>query len=244
MKNKSIFIAIISILVFALGTAMTCLICLPAGEEKTAEVNTDSIEKIEESYVTAEYGTYTHMTRPIKKLNATNAVYVEYMEHMEAPEKKISESEISESENTASEEIPDYILEECPLTIEQQTYIYEVCQENDVDFLFVMAMMDVESDYIIDSVSRTGDYGLMQINICNHKEGLDYLDFETNVDEGVAMISTLVHKYDTLDMALMAYNMGEYGASQCWENGIYSSAYSREIMDTYEQLQIPKPIQI
>ena len=106
-----------------------------------------------------------------------------------------------------------------------------------------MALIDVESDYKPDVISPTGDYGLMQINLCNQKKNLDYLDLRTNVTEGVQLLSPLLCKYETMEMALMAYNMGEAGAANLWSQGIYSSEYSRNIIDAYKSISLKSEYQ-
>lgn len=92
-------------------------------------------------------------------------------------------------------------------------------------------------------VSRTNDYGLMQINIC-HKDFLrkklqvtDLLDERQNIKAGVYMLSDLVNRYEDRDRALMAYNCGEAGAKRLWEKGVYSTAYSRKVIETAAELR-------
>ena len=55
-----------------------------------------------------------------------------------------------------------------PLSEDMQDEIMGIANRNGIDQLTVLALIDVESNYNPDSVSETDDYGLMQINICNH----------------------------------------------------------------------------
>ena len=77
----------------------------------------------------------------------------------------------------------------------------------------------------------------MQINEINHewlsKElGIvDFLDPKKNIKAGVYVFRQLFEKYDDPEQVLMAYNFGEEGAKRLWDEGIYSSEYSEEIMD-------------
>ena len=41
-------------------------------------------------------------------------------------------------------------------------------------------------------------------------------------------------KYEDIDKALMAYNMGESGAKKCWAAGIYSTNYTRTTRERLE----------
>lgn len=135
---------------------------------------------------------------------------------------------------------------ECPMYIntlseDLQDYIYNTCKEYAIEdyYCLVLAIIIEESSCDPLAISATNDYGLMQINICNHATlrellGIDnFLDPEQNVAAGIYMISNYLLKYETEDMALMAYNMGPGGAADNWNNGIYTSSYSRNIMETY-----------
>lgn len=106
-------------------------------------------------------------------------------------------------------------------------------------------MISVESGFDPSVISSTDDYGLMQINEINHdwlEETLgitDFLDPYQSVDAGTYMINDLMDDYDgDVHLALMAYNMGRTGAKRCWDRGIYSSEYSRKIVDRMENLEI------
>jgi len=68
----------------------------------------------------------------------------------------------------------------------------------------------------------------------------DMLNPYQNVFCGVKIVSTYIDKYDgDLTKALMAYNMGNYGARTAWENGITSTSYTDSIlglMQKYEEV--------
>lgn len=44
------------------------------------------------------------------------------------------------------------------------------------------------------------------------------------------MLSELISKYDSVTLALMAYNNGEAGAKRLWDDGIYSTSYTRNVL--------------
>lgn len=125
-----------------------------------------------------------------------------------------------------------------PLSEELQQYTYDMCTYYMIPehYELVLAMMWQESNYTPDTVSSTNDYGIMQINQCNHawlKEQLgitDFLDAKQSIESGTYIISKLLHKYGDEHKALMAYNMGEGGASNVWSAGNYSSEYSRGVI--------------
>lgn len=125
---------------------------------------------------------------------------------------------------------------ECDLPVELQEFTYYLCEAYYIDFEFVMALMYTESSFNADVVSRTNDYGLMQINKCNHAElssalGItDFIEPYQNIRAGLYILRRLFEKYDSPARVCMAYNMGEYGASVLWENGVYETSHSIKVL--------------
>ena len=118
-----------------------------------------------------------------------------------------------------------------------QKYTLKMCKKYGVKkyYKLMLALMWHESNYKVDDISRTNDYGLCQINRCNHswlKKTLDingdFLDPYTSIECGVYMMSIYLKKYDDVETALVAYNRGENAVSK---NKTYSTSYSRTIVD-------------
>ena len=132
-----------------------------------------------------------------------------------------------------------------PLSKELQLYTYTRCVDYGIadHYELVLAMMWQESNFTPDTISKTNDYGIMQINACNHEWLRDvlgttnFLDTSQNIDAGTYIISKLLIKYEDEHKALMAYNMGERGASLNWEAGIYTSNYSRGVVAKREVIE-------
>lgn len=131
-----------------------------------------------------------------------------------------------------------------PLDDELQDYIYTLCCAYGTDEMYELmyAVIKRESQFDAAALSPTNDYGLMQINIGNHKwlsselGIVDFLDPYENVHAGVYMLSSLIHKYDyNLNDALMAYNMGERNARKLWGRGVHTTPYAEQVLDYYEQ---------
>ena len=124
-------------------------------------------------------------------------------------------------------------------------FIYEICADEGVPVTLVLAMIETESGFNPEIISSTNDYGLLQINKVNHEwlkksyRTADMLNPYQNVFCGIKIIGTFVKKYNNdLNKALMAYNMGNYGAKKAWQNGITSTKYSTkilELMNKYEE---------
>lgn len=132
-----------------------------------------------------------------------------------------------------------------PLSHSLQSYIYEICTEEEVPITLVLAIIETESGFNPEIISETNDYGLMQINAINHdrlKEEYrtaDMLDPYQNTFCGIKIIAGYVREYDgDYTKALMAYNMGNFGANKAWENGITSTAYTEKILKCMVQYEV------
>lgn len=130
-----------------------------------------------------------------------------------------------------------------PLTKDVQNHIFETCETYNVDPKLVVAIIKTESNFNPDVISKTNDYGLMQINKCNHKwlatelGVCDFTDPFQNITAGVYILSRYVNKYDITKTA-MAYNMGEGGASRAWKKGITSTKYSNKVVNNYNSIEL------
>ena len=129
-----------------------------------------------------------------------------------------------------------------PLSHSLQQYIYEICADNDLSVSLVIALIDQESNFNPECVSDTNDYGLMQINECNFQwvkedyNSVDMFNPYQNVYCGINILAGYLHKYDDdYTKALMCYNLGEYGASKAWENGIFCTDYTKAIETKWEE---------
>lgn len=130
---------------------------------------------------------------------------------------------------------------DCRMPEEQQEFVFFLCKGYNVDFTLVMALIQQESSFNPNVVSPTNDYGYMQINAINHEwltktiGVTDYLDPYQNIRAGVFVLRKLIERYQDTNMVLMAYNMGETGASRLWEKGIFSTDYTQDILTIQEQ---------
>lgn len=132
-----------------------------------------------------------------------------------------------------------------PLDDGLQEFIYCLSYGYNIDYAFVLALIDQESSFNADCISNTNDYGLFQINKINHQSlqktlGLDDISEPyQNTRAGLFMLRKLFEKYDEPQNVLMAYNMGETGASTLLDKGVKSTPYSESIMkkaETYKEL--------
>lgn len=132
------------------------------------------------------------------------------------------------------------------LSDELQEYTIGICEEYEVDPVMVFAIMGCESEYQADVISKTSDYGLMQINICNHKslgkvlDIKDFLDAKSNILAGVYILSTIQASCNDIEKQLMCYNLGINGAKKYWNKGIESNIYTQKVIARMEAINIRK----
>lgn len=115
-----------------------------------------------------------------------------------------------------------------------QNHLLKMCKKYNVEkyYKLFIAQMYHESGFNANVISQTKDYGLMQINICNHKwlgkklNNYDFLNPYNNIEAGIYIMSTFLHKYNNVEKALVCYNKGEYAAKK----GIHSTTYSRGVL--------------
>lgn len=141
-------------------------------------------------------------------------------------------------------------LYDIDLSEELQQYTYDMCRYYNIEehYETVLAIMWQESNFVDNIISSTDDYGLMQINACNHqylREELginDILNAKENIHSGIYIFKTLLDKCGNTDKALMSYNMGYGTASKLWAKGTYSSSYSRKVLEKEQILRNEKNI--
>ena len=64
----------------------------------------------------------------------------------------------------------------------------------------------------------------------------DFTEPYGNVRAGMFILRKLFEKYETPEKVLMAYNMGETGASRLWEQGIFEINYSKSVLQIQQEL--------
>ena len=158
----------------------------------------------------------------------------------------VTVTELVEVPAPSTEELPEAVeisYYDVPLSHSLQDFIYEMCAEEHVPMSLIIAMIDHESKFNPEAVSATNDYGLMQINEVNHdrlEEQYQYADMFNpyqNVFCGIKVIGSYIATYEDYTKALMAYNMGNYGAKKAWANGITSTAYTDLILGLMQEYE-------
>lgn len=137
-------------------------------------------------------------------------------------------------------------LYKIPLSEDLQKYTYNICKQYNIssEYPTILAIMWHESNFTSDLISPTDDYGIMQINKCNHK-GLakklhitNFLDTKSNILAGVYMYANAYKSCKSRTQALLIYNLGYYGMKKYIKHGYYNSTYSIDVENKIKQLSI------
>ena len=132
----------------------------------------------------------------------------------------------------------DIVSEGRLLAYDLQEIMQDQCERYGVPYALALAIAEVETHFDPDATSPTSDYGLMQINQCNHEWlqglGMDPLTHAGNIEAGVYIIGGYLDRYGDTERALMAYNCGPSGAQKLWDAGVYQTDYTRKVMTALE----------
>ena len=137
-------------------------------------------------------------------------------------------------------------------------YVSKYSQEYGVDENLIYALIKAESNFETKAVSNKSAQGLMQLMPSTAEEVADkngielteqnILEPETNINIGTKYISTLLEKYECIEVALAAYNAGIGNVDKWIENGVIkadgsdienipfkeTNTYVRKIMRDYK----------
>ncbi len=119
--------------------------------------------------------------------------------------------------------------------------IIEKSAEIGVDPTVLLAVIDVESTYNACALSRVGAKGLMQVmpyRILGREEASKLFAFNShliydpywNIAFGAQYLGELIQRFDSLETALTAYNMGPTRVAQILdEDGFVSNRYANRV---------------
>lgn len=129
----------------------------------------------------------------IQEIKDENKERVKEMIKKEKEEEKLREDELKNG-FTYDESIP--------MPEEHQKYLHELCKERGLDYLKTLSIIGLESNFNSNLISKTRDYGYMQINKVNHnnltktlKTENNPLDPYININWGTHMLEDLYNKW-------------------------------------------------
>lgn len=172
----------------------------------------------------------------------SDEIHVQQMPAIKVIEVKAEEYEVAEvSEEPQIVELPtetEYrYIQDCPLSKEIQQGIFDICEEYNISFEFVMAVIAQESSFRPNILGDNGQSkGLMQIQEKWHSEIMqelgvtDLQDPLQNVRVGVALLCQYFKEDNEVYYVLMRYNGGEAYANKMLNAGKISD-YAIEITE-------------
>ena len=131
--------------------------------------------------------------------------------------------------------------------------VYEESLEYDVDYRLILAVIKVESNFRSDAVSRQGARGLLQIkpSLARHiskdtgiavKETKTLNEPEKNIKIGVNHLSGLIEKFENLNTALHAYNVGsDRVRRKASKEYIPHTPFTKKVLHEYNQMVLVLP---
>ena len=134
------------------------------------------------------------------------------------------------------ESLPEKRYFDVPLSEDLQDYIFELCEERDIDPAIVIGIIDRESDFRSKLMGDNGkSYGLMQVMKKWHVKRMTRLgvtnlkDPYQNVLVGIDYLDELIDRGNGIEWALMAYNGGPGYANKKAAAGVVTN-YARGVM--------------
>lgn len=149
-------------------------------------------------------------------------------------------AEIVTLEHTTAAEtpaVPMYYFDEIPLTADEQMELFNAADAFDIWCPLAIAMVEVESDFCNTAGDGGDSIGYLQVNKNYHAElmeqvgATDLWEPRDNFRTGLAYLAQQIERFGDIHKALMAYNMGPTGASRAWAKGVFTSEYSREVVE-------------
>lgn len=151
-------------------------------------------------------------------------------------------------------------LRDVKLSEELQKYTYDLCQEYNISYDLIIAIMYLESRFNPKAINNTNtnnttDQGLMQINSCNWEwvdelagRDLDLNKPKDNILAGILIFDNFrtywinkgyTSQEELFTLTLLSYNRGAYGASKYIENNSpYDNSYVDKVLEYKNMIEI------
>ena len=152
-----------------------------------------------------------------------------------------AEAEATSVQYSAATEIPAGFVYNMNIPLDQdiQIYAFNKCIQYGIDYNVFLGLMRQESGFNPKAISKSSDYGLCQINACNHNwmkeiygNDWDWSNPYDTIDAAFTILEGAKPNYNNYHHLLMAYNAGVGGAKRKYfDKGIYSTNYSRSVME-------------
>lgn len=131
-----------------------------------------------------------------------------------------------------------------PMCYEYQDYMRTYCTAYGCPYPLALAVAEVESNFDMNAIGEAGEIGIMQLNPgpdgaylqeLQEATGIDPTTPYGNIAAGCYKLGKWLEEYGDTAKALMAYNMGRYGAESAWAEGINCTEYTEKVLAAMER---------
>lgn len=163
----------------------------------------------------------------------------------------------NKQKNTITNEIVQYLKNKKVRSSDEKlkkiaTSVYEEAKEYEIDYRLVLAVMKVESNFKSDAISKKGARGLLQIkpSLAKHvskeigvsiKSPKCLEEPEKNIRIGVSHLSWLIDKFENLNTALYAYNVGLGKVRPSNSDDGPDTRFTRKVLSEYYLIKTALP---
>ena len=164
----------------------------------------------------------------------------------------------SKQKNAITNEIVQYLKDKKVRASDEKlkkiaTSVYEEAKDYEIDYRLVLAVMKVESNFKSDAISKKGARGLLQIkpSLAKHvsketgvsiKSPKCLEEPEKNIRIGVSHLSWLMEKFENINTALHAYNVGWGKVKNApSENDGPDTRFTRKVLTEYHLIKNSLP---
>ena len=169
------------------------------------------------------------------------AMTVLWMDGLLGQEVPAGEEDPQEAEKiTAALLEQGYLSDKVPLSYEDQDHLQTASEEGGAPYPLALAVIEKETNFTNVAGDGGDSIGYMQVAPRWHGDRMERLgvtdlwDPYGNFRVGCDFLGELLDTYGDTNKALMVYNMGPGRAAELWEEGIYETQYSREVMERAE----------
>lgn len=119
-----------------------------------------------------------------------------------------------------------YLRDDVPLPYELQDVLQTECERCGVDYALALGLIETESGFDPEAVSKSGCMGLMQLNP-------KYFDTAgmtpaENIQAGIEYLAYQLGRYETVEAALCSYNAGHDTGARTYANKVLEKAEAWE----------------
>jgi hypothetical protein len=179
----------------------------------------------------------------------TMSVYKNYEDLI----KKLDSVKVKQQEQTDDKPKRPEFKYTIPLSDELLDEIYNQCLTNDIPYSLVLAIAGVESDYNPKAVSKTSDFGLMQVHSTNIKDfaidagivNVDPFNPEHSTRMATVYLKYLKDYWNQYDMSdeqkffciVLSYNIGENKVEDYIKHHGYKNTYVTKVLHLKNELE-------